>query len=233
MTHEFRAVVGTDPGLNRKGNEDAAFAGSRVLVLADGMGGHTSGEVASALAVDALRELDEGPHEDLTGALAKAVAEAGRLLNEHAPAGAGTTVTAMLWDGPRFGLAHVGDSRGYLLRDSILYQMTRDHTLVQTLVDEGRITPEEAEVHPRRSMLVRALQSGSTHDPDLSEHEAAPGDRYLLCSDGLTDVVRDEAIREVLDEVADPEAAVHRLIALANAGGGPDNITCVLADYPG
>ncbi|MFI6032078.1 PP2C family protein-serine/threonine phosphatase [Amycolatopsis magusensis] len=233
MTQEFRVVVDTDPGLNRKGNEDAAYAGSRVLVLADGMGGHTSGEVASALAVDALRELDKEPHEDLTGALAGAVAEAGRLLDEHAPAGAGTTVTAMLWNGPRFGLAHIGDSRGYLLRDSVLYQMTRDHTLVQTLVDEGRITPEEAEVHPRRSMLVRALQSGSTHEPDLSEHEAVRGDRFLLCSDGLTDVVSDEAIREVLDSVADPDAAVRRLIDLANAGGGPDNITCLLADYLG
>src|SRR5205823_14239356 len=128
--------------------------------------------------------------------------------------------------GSRFGLVHIGDSRIYRLRAGELAQLTRDHTLVQSLVDEGRLTEAEAAEHPRRSMLMRALQGTSTVEPDVSLCEVASGDRYLLCSDGLTDVVGPRAIQEVLAAVPEPQTAVNRLIRLANRGGGPDNITC-------
>ena len=130
----------------------------------------------------------------------------------------------------QFAIAHIGDSRAYLLRGDQYGQLTRDHTLVQSLVDEGKLTPEQAAVHPRRSVLMRALQSGGTSDPDLYYWQAEPGDRYLLCSDGLTDVVPDELIGQVLASVPDPDDAAATFIDLAKQGGGPDNITCIIAD---
>ncbi|MFD2355196.1 PP2C family protein-serine/threonine phosphatase [Nonomuraea ferruginea] len=186
-------------------------------------------ELASAAAIAVMRELDATLPEtgcDLESALDGAVREAGRRLVELAeidPArrGMGTTVTAMLFDGFRFSLAHLGDSRGYLLRDGALYQMTKDHTLVQSMVDEGRITEDQAAVHPRRSMVLRVLGSEGRADADLALREADPDDRYLLCSDGLTTVLGPEVLHEVLTTVADPAAAVQRLIDLANEGARP------------
>ncbi|WP_327044286.1 protein phosphatase 2C domain-containing protein [Microbispora sp. NBC_01189] len=224
-------------GRSRANNEDSVHAGERLLAIADGMGGHGHGEVASAAVISELARLEDDPASgDPVAALADAVREAGQRLGDLAaqdPAleRMGTTVTAMLWDGEgRFALAHVGDSRAYMLRDGALYQITRDHTLVQSLVDDGRMSPDQAARHPRRSLLLRALETSGLAEPDLSLREAYPGDRYLLCSDGLTAVLEAEALHTVLSTVADPREAVARLIELANEGGGPDNISCVVAD---
>jgi PPM family protein phosphatase len=237
----LRYAIGSDIGLQREVNEDSAYTSPRLLAVADGMGGHAHGEVASSVAIAAMSELDRhfqsvDPQDvDLLAVLADGVTASGRHLTdlgEHDPelAGMGTTLTAMLWDGSRFAVAHIGDSRAYLLRAGALSQITRDHTLVQVLVDEGRLLPEQAAEHPRRSMLMRALQSGGSIEPDLSLREAQPNDRYLLCSDGMTSVVSPETLQEVLSVVDEPEAVVHRLIDLAKRGGSSDNITCVVAD---
>ncbi|MBB5910605.1 serine/threonine protein phosphatase PrpC [Actinoalloteichus hymeniacidonis] len=145
--------------------------------------------------------------------------------------GMGTTLTALVFDGDRLGVGHIGDSRAYLLSAGVLRQITRDHTFVQSLVDQGHLTPAQAAEHPRRSMVVRALQSGGpVPEADLFFHRIAPGDRLLVCSDGLTDVLADETLSVVLATQAEPADAVHRLIDLANRAGGPDNITCLVAD---
>src|SRR6185437_6474878 len=136
----------------------------------------------------------------------------------------------LLWSGHLVAICHIGDSRGYLLRDGALQQITHDHTLVQSLVDEGRLSREAAASHPQRSLVMRALQSSIPADPDLELLEARVGDRFLLCSDGLTDVVTDESLRMTLSELTDLDAAVDQLVDLAIRSGGPDNITCVLAD---
>lgn len=146
------------------------------------------------------------------------------------PQEAGTTLTAMLWTGSRLALVHIGDSRAYLLRDGEFFQITHDHTLVQSMVDEGRITADEAASHPQRSLLMRALAGASDAAADIRLRDARPGDRYLLCSDGLSSVVPTEEVQRVLADVADPERAVHELVALANGSGGPDNVGCVVAD---
>ncbi|ASR34824.1 protein phosphatase [Prauserella marina] len=246
MTHdeapELRYAMGSDVGQRRSANEDSAYATGRLLAVADGMGGHAAGEVASAEAIGAIRELDDrlsargadSEEPDLLAELGEAVAVAAARLNtkvadDEELAGMGTTLTAMLWQDTTFGLAHIGDSRCYLRRDGELRQLTKDHTMVQTLVDEGQIPAELAARHPSRSVLIRALLAGSAGEPDLSLHTALPGDRYLLCSDGLTDVATAEEIGELLDSAADPLEAVRGLIDLANEGGGPDNITCVVA----
>ncbi len=141
----------------------------------------------------------------------------------------GTTVTAMLLSGSQLALVHIGDCRAYLLRDGELFQITHDHTVVQSLLDEGRITPEEAASHPQRSLLLRAID-GTAVEPDTSLHDARAGDRYLLCSDGLTGVVSTEVIRATLRGTGYPDQAAAQLIEAANAGGGPDNVSCVVAD---
>lgn len=214
-------------------NEDSALAGPSLLAVADGMGGHPHGDVASAAAITALTEPPAAGEP--AAALAAAVARAAARLEELAATdpelrGMGTTLTAMAWDGAGFAVAHIGDSRAYLLRGGDLFQITRDHTMVQTLVDSGRLTPEQAADHPLGSTLLRALQPGGDQHPDLFRQDAAPGDRYLLCSDGLSGFVPAGAIRDALAGAARPEDAVTRLIALADAAGAPDNITCVVAD---
>ncbi len=236
MTLVLRYAVRSDVGLLREGNEDSAYAGPRLLAVADGMGGHAAGEVASALTIASMAELDsEQPSGDMLTALASAVTTANSRLQEKiianpAVEGMGTTLTALLWSDGHAAVCHIGDSRGYLLRQGELYQITHDHTLVQSLVDEGRISVADVSTHPQRSLLLRALDGRSAAEPDLSVHDAMPGDRYLLCSDGLSGVVSDETLRDTLEAVADPEAATRELIELALAGGGPDNITCIVAD---
>ena len=172
---------------------------------------------------------------DLLSALAQAVQQAEAAVQDIAAAnpaqsGSGTTLTAMLWSGSQLALAHVGDTRAYLLRGGQLFQITHDHTVVQSLIDQGQLTAEEALSHPERALLLRALDGTQTAVPDLSLHDVRPGDRYLLCSDGLTAVVAAGGIQQVLGEAAEPAAAVRQLIGLANSGGGPDNIACVVAD---
>ncbi len=238
MTFALHYALRSDVGLLREGNEDSAYAGPRLLVIADGMGGHAAGEVASAVAISAIAPLDNQNFtrgEEMLDALAAAVAAARDTLHDMSvsdPAveGMGTTLTALLWADDQVAVCHIGDSRAYLLRDNDLYQITRDHTLIQSLVDEGRLSPAAAANHPQRSLIMRALQGSTDAEPDLAIHEAKLGDRYLLCSDGLTDVVSDEEVHQVLSTVADADEAVGHLITLAIRNGGPDNITCIVAD---
>jgi protein phosphatase len=236
MTLELRYAVRSDVGLLREGNEDSAYAGPRLLAVADGMGGHAAGEVASAVAIGALADLDEDmPPSELQIALSTAVAHANQILHDMVSAdpsitGMGTTLTAMLWSGSKVALCHIGDSRAYVLSGGQFQQITHDHTLVQSLVDDGRISPDEAATHPQRSLLLRALDGTSEAEPDLSILEARAGDRYLLCSDGLSGVVSEETLHRTLATVPDPDDAVRQLVELAIRGGGPDNITCIVAD---
>jgi len=236
MTLALRYAVRSDVGLLREGNEDSAYAGPRLLAVADGMGGHAAGEVASSVTIAAMAELDsEPPGGDMLAELAATVAEANARLQEMIVAdpaveGMGTTLTALFWSDGHAAVCHIGDSRGYLLREGELYQITHDHTLVQSLVDEGRISADDVSTHPQRSLLLRALDGRSIAEPDLSVHDGRAGDRYLLCSDGLSGVVSDETLRDTLAAIEDPEAVTRQLIELALHGGGPDNITCIVAD---
>ncbi|MDA8324330.1 MAG: protein phosphatase 2C domain-containing protein [Actinomycetota bacterium] len=239
MTLALRYAVRSDVGLLREGNEDAAYAGPRLLAVADGMGGYEAGEVASSSVISSMAPLDRRPVPDtdagLIDALAEAMSTAKRALREIADAdpsvsSMGTTLTAMLWSGSTAAICHIGDSRAYLLRQGSLYQVTRDHTFVQSLVDEGRIRPEEAATHPQRSLLLRALDGRNDADPDLSLLAAEEGDRILLCSDGLPVAASDAEIGQILADIAEPADAVLQLIDLAIRGGGPDNITCIVAD---
>ncbi|MFD7615962.1 MerR family transcriptional regulator [Streptomyces sp. NPDC059802] len=230
----IRYAALSDPGLVRESNQDTAYAGSRLLAVADGYG--SAGAPAGAAAVDALKRLetDSIPAGELLNALEDAVEQAKRAVNGVAgpgsPEEAGTTLTAMLWTGSQLALVHIGDSRVHLLRDGELFQITHDHTMVQSMVDEGRLTPEEAASHPQRALLVRALGRGADDTHDMRLHDARQEDRYLICSDGLSTVVRTAEIRRVLSEISEPAQAVRELIALANGSGGPDNVSCVVAD---
>jgi serine/threonine protein phosphatase PrpC len=236
MTLALRYAVRSDVGLLREGNEDSAYASPRLLAVADGMGGHAAGEVASAVAIASVAALDGSVRGgDLLGSLKEAVHSASDTLHQMASAdpaveGMGTTLTAMLWAGQGYALCHIGDSRGYMLRDGELYQITHDHSLVQSLVDEGRLSQEEAATHPQRSLILRALDGRGEAEPDLSMRKAMLGDRYLLCSDGLSDVVSAETLHHTLSTIEDLDDVTVQLIELAIRGGGPDNITVVLAD---
>ncbi len=230
----FRYAVGSAQG-NRARNEDSVFASPRLLAVADGMGGYAHGDVASSTVVGALAGLDVdetvSPQDILNGIVAESLRRITSLAREHPDMVlTGSTLTALLWHNDGIGLGHVGDSRGYLLRDGELNQITADHTFVQSLVDEGRITLEEAATHPRRSMLTRALQANNPVEPDVTVIPPVAGDRFLLCSDGLTVVVPPETIREVLSTESNLDTAIHILIDEAMQLQSPDNISCVLAD---
>jgi len=231
----LRYALRSDVGLLREGNEDSAYAGPNLLAVADGIGGSAAGEVASALTITSMAELDTGPSPDMLKTLSAAVGTANARLQEKiiaSPAveGMGTTLTAMLWNDGHAAVCHIGHSRGYLLRDGEFYQITHDHTLVQELVDDGRISFDEAATHPQRSVLLRVLDGRSVAEPDLSVHESTSGDRYLLCTDGLSGVVSDVTLRDTLASIEDLDTAARQLIDLAIRGGGPDNITCIVAD---
>ncbi|WP_234542370.1 Stp1/IreP family PP2C-type Ser/Thr phosphatase [Streptomyces shenzhenensis] len=236
MSLSLRFAAGSHKGMIREGNEDSGYAGPRLLAIADGMGGQAAGEVASSEVISTLVTLDDDvPGSDILTSLSHAVQRANdqlRAMVEEDPQleGMGTTLTALLWTGQRLGLVHVGDSRAYLLRDGVLTQITQDHTWVQRLVDEGRITEEEATTHPQRSLLMRALGSGDHVEPDLSIREVRAGDRYLICSDGLSGVVSHQTLEETLASYQGPQETVQELIQLALRGGGPDNITVIIAD---
>ncbi|MER5185392.1 MerR family transcriptional regulator [Streptomyces sp. NPDC002896] len=231
----IRYAAMSDAGLVRESNQDTAYAGSRLLAVADGFG--RRGTPASAAAVDTLKRLetDSIPAGDLLNALEDAVEQAkqtvcGITATGPSPEEAGTTLTAMLWTGSQLALVHIGDSRAYLLRNEEFFQITHDHTVVQSMLDEGRISPEEATSHPQRSLLIRALAQGADATADMRLYDAQPGDRYLLCSDGLSTVVPIDEILQVVTTISDPEQAVSKLVELANHLGGPDNISCVVAD---
>ncbi|WP_155057915.1 MerR family transcriptional regulator [Streptomyces blattellae] len=232
---ELRYSAHSDPGRVRPANQDTAYAGARLLAVADGYG--PAGAPASSAAVRALRFLDteEVPAGNVLNVLEDAVRGATEAVLDVATDGAeaGTTLTAVLWTGSQLALVHIGDSRAYLLRDGGLFRITHDHTVVQSMIDEGRLTPEEAGSHPQRALLLKALGSGSGTPapvPDLRLHESRPGDRYLLCSDGLYGVVPEDRVRQFLVSVPDPDTAVRALIDAANDAGGPDNVSCVVAD---
>jgi protein phosphatase len=236
MTLALRYVARSDVGLIREGNEDSGYAGPFLLAVADGMGGHAAGEVASSVALATLAHLeDDVPSVELLDALATAVNLANEAISDMVEKhpqldGMGTTLTALLWSGRRLGLVHVGDSRAYLLRDGQFQQITHDHTFVQQLQDEGRITADEAAVHPQRSLLLRCLDGRSNPEPDLSVREVLTGDRYLVCSDGLSGVVSEAQLAEAMSGDGDLATVADTLIELALRAGGPDNITCVVAD---
>src|SRR3954447_1851120 len=224
----------SDVGRVRKDNQDSGYASPHLLVIADGVGGAARGDVASSTAVQALRRIDGPPPEDMLEALAGAIHRAhDRIaeLVEQNPEydGTSTTVTAALFDGTRIGVGHVGDSRGYLLRDRQLSQLTKDHTFVQTLIDEGRITEDDARTHPHRNLILRAVDGVHDTDPDLFYIDLVPGDRLLLCSDGVSGVLGRDRLTDILTTGSVDYAAVELVRAALDAGTS-DNVTCVVAD---
>jgi PPM family protein phosphatase len=234
MTIWLRYAALSDIGRVRKKNEDSGYASARLLVQADGMGGPPAGDLASALTVQTMRRLDEPVDGDLVEALAGAVHRANDRLSEMVESdpsveGMGTTLDAVLTDGVRVALAHIGDSRAYLLREGALTQLTNDHTFVQTLVDEGRITPDEARTHPHRSLMIRALDGRSELEADIALLNVQPGDRLMLCSDGLSGFLDDGAIARLMG-VGPVDSAAATLVRAALDAGSNDNVTCILAE---
>lgn len=223
----------TDAGRKRRRNEDAYVVAPPLFVVADGMGGAQAGEVAARLATAAFHEYHEADELEAEQRVAAIIQEANRRIFERARSdtevsGMGTTVTAALVEGSRIVIGHVGDSRAYRLREGRLEQLTNDHSLVADLVRGGRISPEEAEIHPQRSVITRALGTDRDVDVDSVAVEAEPGDVYLLCSDGLTTMVTDEEILDVVGRAKSLENAGKDLVKAANRRGGEDNITVVL-----
>ncbi|HUQ00710.1 MAG TPA: protein phosphatase 2C domain-containing protein [Aeromicrobium sp.] len=230
----LRFTARTDVGLRRSSNQDSGYASPRLIAVADGMGGAAAGDLASATALNVVRTLDRDMGDDPRADVLQVVRDANRRLGEIAAAdpsveGMGTTLEAMLWTGEHFVTAHIGDSRAYRLRDGELTQLSHDHTFVQSLVDEGKLTPPEARVHPHRSLLLRVLLGRADNEPDIGQVDGQAGDRYLLCSDGLTDMVDDATIGATL-AMDDIDQAADRLIELALAGGGLDNVTVVIGE---
>lgn len=237
LTMRYAAL--TDQGLVRPAHQDAAHAGPRLLAVADGYG--PGGGQAAKAAIEALKGLEDQDltSADLLGALEDAAHRAHRdhraapAADEATGSTTGSTLTALLRSGTQLALLHVGDSRAYVLRDSGLFQITHDHSLVQSLIDEGRLTPEEAASHPQRAQLLRSLDGATEFAPDLQLLEARPGERHLLCTDGLTGVVPTETVQQVLTAADDPDQAVRELIRLAREAGAPDNVACVVAEMTG
>lgn len=230
---KIRHSAATDIGLARDANEDSYLVAPPLFAVADGMGGHNAGDVASQTAVEVLRkEMGEG------GGLAEAVQSANMQVYRKASSnpdqsGMGTTMTAIVATDDVIEIAHVGDSRAYLLRDGNLSRLTRDHTLVERMVREGRLRTDEAEHHPRRSILERALGVDPNVDVDTDRIHLTSGDRILLCTDGLTGMLGEDQIEEILAAESDPEAASMRLVSEAVTAGGSDNVTVIVVDFPG
>ena len=228
-----RYAAATDVGLVRSNNEDAYLTAPPLFAVADGMGGHRAGEVASAGAIRTLQK--EAGHD--TDSLVAAVQSANRVVHAEAAAnpdlsGMGTTITAMMTTHDSAQIVHVGDSRAYLLREGRLRRLTQDHTVVDRLAREGKIPADEVDRHPQRSVLERALGVGPEVDVDVQLLDVRPGDRLLLCTDGLTSMLDDDEIREILLTESDPQTAAQALIDAALAAGGKDNVTAVIVDFP-
>ncbi|MFB6707391.1 MerR family transcriptional regulator [Streptomyces sp. NPDC056333] len=234
----IRYAAQSDRGAVRGSNQDAVFAGARLLAVADGFGERGAG--ASTAAIDALKPVARSavPAAELLNALEDAADLAARAVRDAvagsgAPDESGTTLTAMVWTGSQMGLVHIGDSRAYLLRGGELFRITHDHSLVQSMIDDGSLTEDEAASHPQRALLLKALGGSGQGGParaDVQLREARPGDRYLLCSDGLSAVVDGRELAGALGAADGPDTAVRELVALAHAAGGPDNVACVVAD---
>ncbi len=237
MDIALRFAARSDVGLVRQENQDSGYAGPHLLVVADGMGGHAAGDVASSIAIGEMVSLDGDSHgaDDALDLLADALRTANielrqAMQNQPELQGMGTTVTALLRTGNKIAVAHIGDSRAYLLRDGTFAQITHDHSFVQSLIDEGRITEEEAEGHPQRSLVTRVLTGQEGDEPDLAMREARVGDRYLVCSDGLSGFVARDTIQEILEKGMPAGKTADRLVDLAMRAGAPDNVTCIIGD---
>src|SRR6195952_5600958 len=238
MVSSIKSAALSNVGKIRANNQDSGYAGNHLFVVADGMGGHAGGDVASAIAIRRIRETDKDYSSpgDAEFALQSSLIAANQLLAEtvfeHPElTGMGTTVSAMMRVGDSMAIAHIGDSRIYLLRHGELSQITADHTFVQRLVDSGRITPEEAAVHPRRSVLMRVLGDvDAAPEIDTEVFETAAGDRWMICSDGLSSYVSDDKMEHVLATVPDAQLAAERLVKESLDQGAPDNVTVVLLD---
>lgn len=236
----IRYAARTDTGAVRETNQDAVYAGARLLAVADGFG--EGGAGASTAAIDALKPLAPGavPAAELLNSLHDAAERAAHAVRDAvagsggggAPEESGTTLTAMVWTGSQLGLVHIGDSRAYLLRGGELFRITHDHSLVQSMIDDGSLTEEEAFSHPQRAMLLKVLSGDGSYRfrPDVDVRDARPGDRYLLCSDGLSAVVDGGELARVLTAADGPGTAVRGLMELAEAAGAPDNVACAVAD---
>jgi PPM family protein phosphatase len=240
MTPTVRSAAGSDIGRRRAANQDSAYTSSRLLAVADGMGGHAHGEVASAVAINAVAEVDASldgvdlQNVDLLSTLGTAMDTAAQRLTDVAdsdPAlrGTGTTLVALLLDGDHEGaVVHVGDSRAYRLRGADLEQLTPDHTLVADLLRNHEISEEEANTHPYRHVLTRALGSDTDIDAEVRRFGVEPGDLYVLCSDGVSGMLAEDELKSILvDHRDDPEAVCRELIAAANRAGGKDNATAI------
>ncbi|EPR75066.1 Serine/threonine phosphatase PPP [Leifsonia rubra CMS 76R] len=238
MANSGNSAAASHVGKVRANNQDSAYAGTHLFVVADGMGGHAGGDVASAITIKHLAEADHpySTPEDAAQVLHDTLLAANQMLSntviEHNElTGMGTTVSGMVRVGDKLAIAHIGDSRIYLLRDGTMSQITHDHTFVQRLVESGRITPEEAAVHPRRSVLMRVLGDvDASPEIDTEVLDTKPGDRWLLCSDGLSGFVNDDKIAAMLRRVTDVTVATDRLIQASLDQGAPDNVTVVLVD---
>ncbi len=234
MTFRLQYAAISDVGRVRKDNQDSGYAGPWLLAVCDGVGGAARGDIASSTAIQQVRRLDEKPSDDLLGQVAGALHRAHDRINElveEEPAlnGTSTTATVALFDGNRLGLGHVGDSRAYLFRSREISMLTKDHTFVQTLIDEGRITEEEARVHPHRNLILKAIDGIHEAEPDLFYVELAAGDRLLLCSDGASGVLDDGRLADILSTGSADFAAVE-LVRASLEAGSTDNVTCVVAD---
>lgn len=234
MALKLKFAAKSDVGRVRKKNDDSAYAGEYLAVLADGMGGHVGGDVASASTVLDLVHLDHEATADPQNALPDEIQAANLVLNELVGAnpklsGMGTTVTSLLLSGDTLHMAHIGDSRAYRLKHGEFEQISKDHTFVQRLVDEGRIKPAEAEVHPHKNVLLRVLgDSDASPELDVERFTAEPGERWMLCSDGLTDAVPVPVIEQIIRTTADMDEAVNDLVAITLKNGAPDNVTVVM-----
>jgi protein phosphatase len=225
----------TDVGRVRTGNEDSYFVDSPLFVIADGMGGHAAGDIASATAVEVIQNSRADINAEDPATLSTAVREANRAIwakssNDPTLSGMGTTCTMILVDGNRAEVAHVGDSRAYLFHDGELRQITDDHTLVGRLVREGKLQPEEAARHPQRSMITRALGVDEDVEVDQFSLDLSEGDRLMICSDGLSGMVSEDEMASLLQQVSDPQSVADQLVDQANEAGGEDNITVIVVD---
>jgi protein phosphatase len=235
MTLQLRYVTHSEIGLIRKNNQDSGYASPHLLVVADGMGGAAAGDLASAVAIDTMRRI-EAPTtgQEMLEVLAGAIQQANDKIAELVESdlsleGMGTTVTGAIFDGTQLGLAHIGDSRAYLFRGGHLQRLTRDHTWVQSLVDDGKISENEAAGHPHRSLLLKVLNGQPTNDPDLAMVRVMAGDRLMFCSDGVCGLIDDDVIEAAL-QLPDLDDAAERLVVEALHQGGIDNITVIVAD---
>lgn len=232
----LHSAAHTDNGLVRATNEDAVYAGRQLFAAADGFGMEHGYHSAAAAAVAALEKFDAEPTSATLLQTLRSAAEAARTAirtfcaADPSRAEAGSTLTALLWCGPHVALAHVGDTRAYLLRDGELHQLSHDHTYVQSLVEEGKLTPDEAALHRQRRRLLRALHATDTGEVDLHLRQARPGDRFLLCSDGLHAVLDDERIRQLLTSDDEATDIVDEFTRQVHEKGAPDNLACVVVD---